>query len=218
MNMSRCIIITSYQSMPIREFFDLRQDDFVICADGGYACAKAENIRPRMVIGDFDSTDHGLMEKDLERSGWNDCRIVRVAAEKDDTDTMLCLKYGIDQGFHQFFALGGLGGRLDHTVANLQTAAYAADRGKSIWFLDGNNRATVRKPGKLTVPRADGFKLSLFSFGDRCEGVSIRGVKYPLDNHTMTNRLPLGVSNEFCGDAAEISHTAGNLLIILSRD
>lgn len=217
--LSRCVIITSFQSAPLREFFAFQEDDFVICADGGYSYAKAENIRPRMIIGDFDSIDADSIEEDLKRSGPdNSSRIVRVAAEKDDTDTMICLKYGIDQGFQEFFVLGGLGGRLDHTVANLQTMAYAVDHEKSIWFLDGKNRATLKNPGRLTVSKMAGFKISLFAFGERCEGVSIRGVKYPLDNHLLNNNFPLGVSNEFYENNAEISHTAGKLLVILSHD
>ncbi|MDF3003052.1 MAG: thiamine diphosphokinase, partial [Bacillota bacterium] len=138
--------------------------------------------------------------------------------EKDDTDTLYCLKYGIELGFEEFYILGGLGGRLDHTMANLQTMSYAIDRQKNIWFLDGKNKTTLRNPGEHTIPKEEGIKLSLFSFGDFCQGVSIKGVKYPLDNCRLENSFPLGVSNEFTDDFAAISHTAGKLLIVLSQD
>lgn len=216
--LSRCIIITSYQSAAIRSYFDFHEDDFIICADGGYSCARAEAIKPHAVIGDFDSVSFDLVGKDPALLETGSPCIIRVAAEKDDTDTMICLKYGMDQGFDDFRVLGGLGGRLDHTVANLQTMAFAVDQGKSIWFLDGKNRAALKNPGAFTVPRLNGNKISLFSFGECCEGVTIRGVKYPLENHLLRNSFPLGVSNEFFDEAAEISHTAGKLLIILSHD
>lgn len=217
--MSRCIIITSFQSASLREFFAFRRDDFIICADGGYFFAKAEDIKPQMIIGDFDSIDVHSIEEDLEGSELDgSCRIVRVEEEKDDTDTMICLRYGIDQGFQEFYVLGGLGGRLDHIIANLQTMSYAVDRGISIWFLDGKNRATLRNPGKLAVSKINGYKISLFAFGDQCEGVSIRGVKYPLENYLLKNHFPIGVSNEFYEYHAEISHETGKLLIVLSHD
>lgn len=217
--LNRCIIITSYQSASLRESFSFHKDDFIICADGGYSFARLEGLRPNVVIGDFDSIDFSRIETDLRNEGTGSgCVVVRVAAEKDDTDTMICLKYGMDKGFSEFFILGGLGGRLDHTIANLQTMSHAIDHQGTIWFLDGKNKATLRNPGKVTIQKLEGFKISLFAFGDSCNGVSIQGVKYPLENCMLSHSFPLGVSNEFVEGNAEISHTAGKLLIILSQD
>lgn len=215
--MNRCVIITAFQSISLPQAFDFCQSDFIICADGGYDHAMQGGIHPHVLIGDFDSLGKEALElqKDFEDSGG---RVLRLPAEKDDTDTLYCLKYGIKLGFEDFFILGGLGGRLDHTIANLQTMSYAIDRQKKIWFLDGKNKATLRNPGELTIPKEDGMKLSLFSFGDSCQGVSIKGVKYPLDSCRLENSFPLGVSNEFAEDSAAISHTAGKLLIVLSQD
>ena len=211
--MNRCIIITSFQSAPIKEFFQFQTDDYVICADGGYSFARAEGITPHVIIGDFDS-----MEIDTKENDISNCKVIRLAPEKDDTDTMVCLNYGIENGFDEFFILGGLGGRLDHTFANLQTMSHAIDQKKSIWFLDGKNSATMKNPEKFSIYRKAGFKISLFAFTDFCEGVCIHGVKYPLENCLLTNSFPLGVSNEFLEDIAEISHSSGKLLVILSQD
>lgn len=190
-----------------------------MCADGGYLHARAEGIRPDIVIGDFDSVSFEKITNDIKNSGWGDsCQVLQYAAEKDDTDTMICLKYAIDQCFDDFIVLGGLGGRLDHTIANLQTMSHAIDCGKTIWFLDGSNRATLRNPGNLTIRKTEGFKISLFAYGDYCEGVFIQGVKYPLENCLLNQSFPLGVSNEFLLEKAEISHSSGKLLVILSHD
>lgn len=215
--MNRCVIITAYQSEDLSENFQFSPEDFVLCADGGYRHALSAGIRPHLLIGDFDSLDESALDlqNDFEDGGG---KIVRLPAEKDDTDTLYCLKYGIKLGYEVFYVLGGLGGRLDHTLANLQSMSYTADLGKQIWFLDGKNKTTLRTPGEITIQKEDGFKLSLFSFGDFCEGVSIKGVKYPLCNCRLNNSFPLGVSNEFADDFAVISHTAGKLLIVLSKD
>lgn len=213
--LNRCIIITGYhtESIRLKEYFSFEEGDFIICADGGYSQAKLEGIQPDMVIGDFDSVKYDSIDNELEASG----RVIRVASEKDDTDTMICLKYGIKRGFDDFFILGGLGGRLDHTIANLQTMSYALDQGKSIWILDGKNRTTLRTPGSLKIERLEDYFISLFSYGASCSGVTIRGVKYPLENHLLTSSFPLGVSNEFLKEIAEINHSSGRLLIVLSQ-
>lgn len=213
-SLKRCVIITSFQSALLKESFQFQEDDYIICADGGYTHAHLEGIKPNVIIGDFDSMN-------CDPVGFvpgHDCEVIRLSAEKDDTDTMICLKYGIEHGYENFFILGGLGGRLDHTIANLQTMSYAIDYQKSIWFLDGKNRTTLRNPGNLTIHKIEGSKISLFTFTDFCDGVCISGVRYPLENCYLTNSFPLGVSNEFLEEAANISHSSGKLLIILSRD
>ncbi|MDD4564308.1 MAG: thiamine diphosphokinase [Eubacteriales bacterium] len=213
--MSRCIIITSCQSARLREFFDFCDDDFIICADGGYSHACTEEIRADVLIGDFDSLNYDDLENS---SSGNGCRVFRQEIEKDYTDTMICLMYGIKQGFNEFYILGGLGGRLDHTVANLQVMSHAIDNGKSIWILDGRNRTTLRNPGSITIQRLDGYKLSLLSYSEVCDGITITGVKYPLTNRKLNHSCTLGISNEFIDAKAKISHKSGKLLIILSQD
>jgi thiamine pyrophosphokinase len=193
----------------LNEFFSFTDEDYIICADGGYHFAKAEGIRPHIVIGDFDS-----MKEEISDS----CEVLRLQPEKDDTDTLVCLNYGIEKGFHDFVILGGLGGRLDHTVANLQTLSYAVDRKLNVWIIDGKNRATMIDPGSISIPKETGTKISLFAFSDTCEGVTITGVKYPLDDHRLTRSFPLGISNEFITERAFIGLKTGRLLIILSKD
>lgn len=214
-SISRCIIITSYQSAPIREFFDFLEDDFIICADGGYIHACTGNVTADVLIGDFDSLSYDSFDYSKINNG---CRIFRQKIEKDYSDTMICLKYGISQGYNDFYILGGLGGRLDHTIANLQVMSYAVDMGKSIWILDGKNRTTLRNPGSITIQKLDGYKLSLLSYSEVCDGINTYGVKYPLTNGRLNHSCSLGISNEFIDSEATISHKSGKLLIILSQD
>lgn len=204
--MSRCVIMGAYGGCNARNVVGV--DDFVICADGGYLCAVEEGIRPDLVIGDFDSFN-GRVAAGIETE--------RVPSEKNDTDTMLCLKRGMELGYDQFLILGGIGGRLDHTVANLQTLAYGCDMGCFVLLTDSQNIATVIEKAML-VPKLTGYKLSLFAFDGVCTGVTVTGVKYPLSNATLTPNFPLGVSNEFEADEAVIECKKGKLLLILSKD
>lgn len=207
--MKRCVIIAACMQDKISEVVNLCTDDFIICADGGYSAAAAEDITPNLVLGDFDSLCTEVPQG---------IEVERVAAEKDDTDTLLCLKRGIDMGFDEFVILGGMGGRLDHTIANLQAAAYGRQRGCFVLLASKRNLAAVIADETVNIPRMDGWKLSVFAFGARCEGVCEAGVKYPLNDAVLENTFPIGVSNEITGEYAEVSCKNGQLLIILSKD
>lgn len=207
--MSRCVIIAAHITSPVRGIVNLRDDDLVICADGGYAFAKREGILPAIVIGDFDSLPGGVP---------TGVKTLTVPVEKDDTDLMLCLKYGIEHGCDEFVLAGALGGRLDHTLAALQVAAYGCAQDCFVLLADENNLATVMGPGTARVPRMEGYKLSVLAYTQRCTGVCESGVKWPLDHIVMSSDTPLGISNEFTAECAEISCETGQLLILLSRD
>jgi len=207
--MKRCVIITAFVCGDIRSICDITQDDFILCADGGYELAKKEGIHPHVVIGDFDS----MPEQDME---CDTC--IHVPVEKDDTDTGLCLNYAIDHGYQDIFIVGGIGGRLDHTYANLQLLAKACDKGCHVIMADNQNQVMMLKNGTRTIPRKQGYKLSVFAYSPVCYGVSEKGVHYPLDRATLDHWMPLGVSNEFEAEEAVITVEDGCLLIILSRD
>ena len=114
------LILTPYLKEKIRTITDLDKINLILCADTAYLAADAEGITPHIVIGDF---DHGTASAPEGRQD-----IMRVPCEKDDTDTMLCIKYAIEKGADKLTILGGIGGRLDHTFANLQALAYAEKR------------------------------------------------------------------------------------------
>lgn len=72
-------------------------------------------------------------------------------------------------------------------------------------------------PESLTIPQEAGCYLSLFALSETVEGLTAKGVKYPLENHTLTRTFPLGVSNEFKQKEAFLSLEKGSLLVILAK-
>jgi thiamine pyrophosphokinase len=206
------VIIPAWAPDGIRNVVALREDDYIVCADGGYRIAQSENIVPNVLVGDFDSL--GNVPNDVPP----ECRILKAEKEKNETDTLLCIQCGIDAGCSSFAVAGGIGGRLDHTIANLQLLFYVIRRGFSIWMMDKNNHVTAMEPGVLHVPRLDGFKLSVLAYAGRCEGITLEHVKYPLHDAVLTDDFPLGVSNEFLESEAVIRLKTGCLLVFLSRD
>lgn len=186
-----------------------KSDTVVICADGGFYHAKKLGISPDVMIGDFDSYSG---EPDCK------CRIIKCKPEKDDTDTMMCVKYAIEHGADCIYIYGGLSGRLDHTIANIQTLKYCAERKVRAEINDGFNRALVQGEKSMCEYRKDDSKyFSVFSLTDKVFIRELSGVKYPLEKYYLTSGFPLGVSNEITSDRATLEVSGGYALIIFSK-
>ena len=201
--MKRCIIFSA------GTFFGLRQrpvpDDFVIAADAGYLACLVAGVTPDLLLGDFDSLER---PKDFEN-------ILSAPREKDDTDTMLAVRAGLGRGCDTFYFYGATGGkRLDHTLANLQTLLWLRRQGARGYIYGDDFIWTVIENESLTVAReTDWALLSLFSLGDRAEGITLRGVQYPLEDGLLTPEFPLGVSNHIVEEMAQVSVRQGVLTV-----
>ena len=93
----KCVIIcASPYNQPdfIRDIIGV--NDYVICADGGFDTALKAGIKPDIVIGDFDS-------KEKDSNIENDAQSIVLPTDKDDTDGIYCVKYGISKGFDKFY-------------------------------------------------------------------------------------------------------------------
>ncbi len=206
--MKKCVIITSYIEGDLSCLMKGEHPDLVLCADGGYDHAQRAGITPDFLIGDFDS---------LSGSAPSDIATVTVPVEKDDTDTGLCIRAAVERGCDDILIIGGLGGRFDHALANIQLMAAAAEHVARIAMKDRGNYVTILKDGKLRLPKKGDAHLSILSLSDVSLGVCAQGVKYPLFDYAMTRTFPLGVSNEFEESHAQISVKKGTLLIALSE-
>ena len=181
-------------------------DDYIIAADGGLVHTEGLGITPNLILGDFDSL------------GYTPENSTVFPVEKDDTDAMLAVKKGLELGYTDFLLYGSLDGpRLDHSVANFQTLQYLADRDASGMLVGKTQLVTVVKNGKITLPARDEGIISVFCMGSDAQGVTIQGLKYALENGTLSAGFPLGVSNHFIGQPAEISVENGSLLVIYDR-
>lgn len=207
--MKKCIIITSYIEGNLTELMKGYEPDYILCADGGYNHAQKAGIIPHYLIGDFDSLE-GNMPPDIER--------MTYPCEKDDTDTGLCLQAALELGCKDILIIGGLGGRFDHALANIQAMSGIAGKVQRIAIKDNKNYCTILQNNSLCLQKQEGRHISVLSLSDESTGVSIVGAKYPLSDYTMVRTFPLGVSNEYEKDTITISVENGTLLIILSQD
>lgn len=207
----KAVIITSYIDYAFNIKEEIRENSFIICTDGGYDIAAENHLQPSLLLGDFDSIASEPPEE---------IPMEKFRPEKDFTDLELAVKTAADRGFTDVKILGGMGGRLDHTMANIQILSAYSDKFSSLIMKDGRNKCFVLygNPNlEKHIPREKNSYISLFSLSEKCAGVTIENVKYPLKNHTLTNTFPLGVSNEFTKKEAVLSLKDGTLLVIISK-
>ena len=205
-NARRCVIFTARCEGDPKKAYVPRPGDYILCADGGWHIAETAGVRPDAVVGDFDSSEIP-----------DDEPVERFPVEKDDTDTLLCMKKALALGYDDFLIVGGFGGRLDHTLANLQSLNYAASLEARAEMSDGLSWATVLRGGAIRLKRRPG-KLSVFALDTVCHGVSIRGAKYSVEGVDITSAFPLGMGNDFVDDFTEISVEDGALLIMVNKE
>ena len=185
-----------------------REGDLVIAADGGLKYLERAGITPDIALGDFDSLGY---RPDLPE-------VIYHPPEKDDTDTMLAVREGFARGFDTFVIYAGLGGRLDHTVANLQTLAFIAENGGRGYLVGGSAVSTAVKDASISFGAGERGMISVFCMGEKAEGVTISGLKYEVENAELVPYLPLGASNEFTGKPAKIEVKHGTLLVMWQQD
>ena len=119
-----------------------------------------------------------------------------------------------DEGFERIIIFGGTGGRTEHTFANVQLLAALAKRGVKGFLADDGRTMFVSDGGTTKIAARKSGYVSVFSLDTKCEGVTLKGLKYPLSGYTLTNEFPIGVSNEFIGQTAEIIVEKGVYLVV----
>ncbi len=222
-----CIIFCALDNC--REKPPVKEGDFVIAADGGYKTTRRFNIKPDLILGDFDSLGY-IPDAEAEV----------FPTVKDYTDSYIAVTEGLKRGFDKFVLYGAVGGRSDHTFANIQLLAllsglgkqaFAVGNGEVVFVLTSKDRsyaedvpATEKIQVKRDVPlNAVTMKtdkkttFSVFSLSDVSHGVTETGTEYLLDNYTLTNLFPLGISNTFSNEC-RISVQSGILCVTAEKE
>lgn len=207
----RCVIVCASPesgSEYILEEIEPKKD-FVICADGGMSHLKRAEIVPDIWVGDFDSWQGEVKSKNSQ--------IVRLNPEKDDTDTISCINKANELGFKKIALLCALGGRTDHTFANLSVLLYGMERGLYISIITPFEELKALKDGEYIIDNQKGKTFSVFAFGCDVAEISYEGTKYPLNHYSMKASYPIGISNIFTNDKAAIKVHRGKVLYIINK-
>ena len=199
--MGRCLIFCAggFEKLAL----PVGQDDYILAADGGLKHLQRLGLAPHGILGDFDSL--GYIPEAAQV----------FPVEKDDTDSMLAVRKGLELGYREFILYGALDGpRLDHTIANLQTLLFLEEHGAKGTLVGLKYLITTVRDGVLHLPESQEGIVSVFCLGEPAEGVTIRGLQYELQNGRMESTFPLGVSNHFVGEEASVAVKKGTLLVM----
>lgn len=194
-----------------KEYFE--KAELIIGADGGAKHLLKLGVKPHVLMGDFDS----LSPEDLDYYKQLGIEIMKFPAEKDMTDSELAVEYAISKGFKNIILLGVLGSRVDHSLANILLLRKMHEKGISGCIADEHNTVTLISD-RISISKKPGYSLSLIPITSQVDGVTTKGLYYPLNNATIKMGSTWGVSNEFVEETAEVTITAGLLLVVLSRD
>ena len=185
--------------------------DLTIAADAGWKTAQKLGVTPRLLVGDFDSLGTPQVSAGVE--------VVRVPAEKDDTDTQLAVRLALERGATDITLIAGLSGRVDHTLSTLAILEELEQKKVRAILTDGHNRVRFLRAGSLLIARDSRFcYLSLIVATDRARGVTVEGCKYPLRNALLRRRNQYAISNEIVGAAALIAVRHGAVYVIESGE
>lgn len=187
-------------------------DDIRIAADAGFENAKKLGERIDIALGDFDSLTGGVknIPSEIEK--------MTVPAEKDETDTQLAVNLALSKGADDIVIIGGLDGRLDHTLSNMAILEAMWDMKVHCVISNGQNRIRYINSSSILIARSGYKYLSIIAADDNVKGVSIEGCKYPLQNAKLSRKFQYAVSNEITGNCALVSVKRGGIFVIESTD
>ena len=208
--MKRALIIVNGEVNDY-EFYKnyISDDDFIICADGGIKHLNAIGKIPDVFVGDFDSCNANELCEGIE--------IHKHNAKKNDTDTKLAIDIAFENGYGNIEILGGLGGRVDHLLANVFLLKYIHENGGTGKIVDEKNTILLLTD-KVILEKEDNAFVSVVPISSTLNGVTNKGLVYPLNDYTMHLGTTRGISNEFADDFAQISIDTGEALVIISKD
>lgn len=206
--MKRCVIvggadINNYEYIKSR----LSEDDFIIFCDSGLKHLDSLQVKPGLIVGDFDSHDNPQL----------DVETIVLPCEKDDTDTVFAVKEALKRGFDDFLLIGVVGARLDHTLGNVSILLYLDSLGKKGTIIDDYSEMEIVSNEPAYICDQYTF-FSLLNISGIAKGITIENAKYTLENAEITCEYQYGISNEVLpGRIAKVSVCEGKLLLIKVR-
>jgi len=193
----------------LESFLDNHERALLVCADGAIRHLAPSNRVPAVVIGDMDSADPERIAFFRKRG----TTIVTCPREKDKTDTHLAIELALQRRCRKIFLFGALGGRIDHTLANILLLHTALERGAEIRIIERDCELFLLS-GTAVLQGTPGDTVSLLPLAGPVRGITLFGFQYLLSDGTMEPGNPYGVSNSLVEGEGRITVREGRLLVI----
>lgn len=186
----------------------LEDDDFLVAVDGGLRHLVQLDLTPQLLIGDLDSVSPQQLDSCME---WG-VEILRFPPEKDQTDLELALLEVLQRGFSEIVITCAVGGRLDHTFANLALLAMPELKGAHVLISHGTTTIYLVSD-RIDLQTFPGALISLLPWGGTAEGVKTNGLQYALSDAVLYPWKSLGISNVATSSQFSVSVKSGQLLL-----
>lgn len=213
----KCVIVSNGNISDYNYYKEIiKAADYVICADGGASHLINMKIVPHVIIGDLDSIKNYEKEFFLKKK----VEFYKFPPNKDATDTELAVDFALSHRPTEIILLGAIGSRMDHSIANASLLKKILDAGVKGKLIDEKNEIHIlnKELKEIVIKGHKGEFLSLIPMWDRVKGITLEGLKYPLNNAEIPFGSSLGISNEFIGNEAKVTIKEGVALVIKARD
>jgi thiamine pyrophosphokinase len=185
----------------------------IICSDGGANHTYEMDINPDYILGDLDSIDPDRIDYYKEAG----VSFKKFPAKKDETDTELCIYLAKTLGADQVDFYGALGGRIDHTLANIKLLYYTKEEEIYSRILSTKEDIYLIEDSEMVLHGNKGDTISVVAAKGDAEGVTLLDLEYPLDRYYMKYSKPIGISNVMLKDTCRIKVEKGCLLVIRNK-
>lgn len=205
--MSKFVILMSGDVFPTLRLKNQISDARVIVADSGMRHAEVLGLAPELWVGDFDSTPTEL------RDQWSHIEQERYPAAKDKTDGELAIDAALKRGASEIILVGAFGGQFDHVLAHAALLHVIAARGIKTFATAGTEEAWPLTASVSFWQIPTDTRVSIVGLSD-LKGLSILGVKWPLQKRDVAFGSTLTLSNESKGDVS-ITLEQGRAVVML---
>ena len=180
----------------------------IICCDGALQKLLSINIVPDVVVGDGDSIDAELLQRETDSvpSCRDDVHIVSTNGHEiqyyqdrseEYNDLQKALKYCISKGYDTVLLMGCAGLREDHFIANLSIMTMYSETMSLMMLTEHGVFNVMRK--SATFPSFPGMPVSVFARSSQSK-LTFTGLRYPVNNRSF-NWLWEGSLNEALEDS-----------------
>jgi thiamine pyrophosphokinase len=207
-NQKKCVIICDGE-LPSKNIItnELTDSRLLIAADGGALALERMNISPDVIIGDLDS---------YQPTGNEKADVIKDP-DQETNDLEKSLAYAEQHSLLDIVVFGATGKRLDHTLKNLSVLLQFDNRFSTLVFKDRYSiMEIIHSPFRRSF--APGTSLSLFPLSGTVEGITTKGLKYPLTQGDLKNGVQDGSSNLTVKKTVEIEFKKGDLLLLINHE
>jgi thiamine pyrophosphokinase len=175
----------------------------IICCDGSAENLVIAGFTPDAIVGDMDSLSEELANLFADR-------IFRDESQ-DTNDLTKAVEWCRGMNYSDIVIVGATGKREDHTIGNISLLADYAKIIKVIMVTDTG----IFHPflGSCRVSSFTGQQISIFSI-DPSSKISSEGLKYPLDNISISNWWVATLNEAVC-DTFYLGFTNGRVIVYL---